>query len=260
MQSSQFKVEKLKASVYPDRKKMGAAVAKAVASKMSELQSTGQVVRIIFAAAPSQDDFLSALIREENIDWKKVIAFHMDDYIGLSPESDQSFRYYLEQHLFNHVQCGEINFIDKNAPDAEQECKRYATLLNESQVHIVCLGIGENGHIAFNDPPVADFDDQETVKVVELDQECRQQQVNDGCFPTLYDVPTHAITLSLPALMSGQNLYCTVPGPRKANAVYKALNDPISTDCPATILRQHENMELFLDNYSAGQMVDIVGK
>lgn len=252
MKESRFQVEKLRAIVFPDRKIMGTAVAKAVAGKISELQSSGHVVRIVFAAAPSQDDFLAALIHEPDIDWQKVIAFHMDDYIGLSPESDQSFRYYLEQHLFNHVQCNQIHFIDKNAPDAHQECKRYAALLKEAPVHIVCLGIGENGHIAFNDPPVADFNDPETVKVVELDQGCRQQQVNDGCFPAINDVPTHAITLTIPALLSGQYLYCTVPGPRKARAVYKALNDPISTDCPASILRQHYNMELFLDKDSAG--------
>jgi glucosamine-6-phosphate deaminase len=252
MQYSQFQVDKIQGFVYPDRKVMGAAVAKAVASKISELQTAGHVVRIVFAAAPSQDDFLAALIHQPQINWQKVVAFHMDDYIGLSPESDQSFRYYLEQHLFNHVQCAQIHFIDRNAPDAQQECKRYAALLNESQIHIVCLGIGENGHIAFNDPPVADFADPETVKVVELDMACRQQQVNDGCFPTLNDVPTHAITLSIPALMSGQYLYCTVRGPRKANAVHKTFNDPISTDCPATVLRRHDNIEVFLDLDSAG--------
>ena len=175
----------------------------------------------------------------------------MDEYIGLPPDSDQSFRYYLETHLFNHVLCKNVHFIDAGSENIEQECNRYSRFLREYPPDIVCLGIGENGHIAFNDPSVADFNDPELVKVVELDEDCRQQQVNDGCFPDLHQVPTHAITLTIPAMMNARYLFVTVPGPRKAQAVHKTLNDQISPDCPATILRTHKNVKLYLDKDSA---------
>ncbi len=252
MQEIHFQVGQIKIAVYPDRQTMGKMVAAAVGKKIMELQQSGRIITMVFAAAPSQDDFLSEFILQKNIDWQRIIALHMDEYMGIPAESEQSFRYYLQKHLFDHVPFKAVHLIDGTTANVQGECQRYAGLLSGAPVDIVCLGIGENGHIAFNDPPVADFNDPEMVKVVKLDPACRRQQVNDGCFAALEDVPTRAISLTIPALMSGQFLFCTVPGERKAPAVYNALHEPVSTACPATILRKHKNMHLFLDRDSAG--------
>ncbi|MNZ79423.1 Glucosamine-6-phosphate deaminase [compost metagenome] len=139
-----------------------------------------------------------------------------------------------------------------SASTVEAECERYSKLLQEAPIDIVCLGIGENGHLAFNDPPVADFEDPMTVKAVELDHACRLQQVNDGCFAELNEVPTHAITLTIPALLSGQHLYCIVPGRAKRAALQQTLHGDISTSCPATILRRHPSCTLYADAHSYG--------
>jgi len=239
-------VDRLRVRVYDTRKQLGTAAGLAVAERMRALLASQPGVRMIFAAAPSQNEFLETLVAQDGIDWSRVTAFHMDDYIGLAPDAPQRFSRFLQDRLFDLVRPGVVHLIDVSA-GIEAECERYGRLLTEAPIDIVCLGIGENGHIAFNDPPVADFDDPVPIKPVELDDACRTQQVNDGCFPTFDAVPTHALTLTIPLMMSGAHLYCMVPGPTKRNAVTETLNGPISTACPATVLRRHPDCTLFVD-------------
>jgi len=244
----EFKVDKLNVQVYASRKEMGEAAARIVRKKISDMLKEKETINMIFAAAPSQNEFLANLIEASEIEWSRINAFHMDEYIGISPKSPQSFGYFLRTNLFDLVNFKEIYYISPNNP--ENEAKRYAELLKKYPPDIVCLGIGENGHLAFNDPPVADFEDPELVKIVELDDACIQQQVNDGCFETISDVPKTAITLTIPALMSAKFMCCVVPGITKANAVKKTLTGEISTNCPASILRTHDNAVLYLDEDS----------
>lgn len=247
-----FKVEKLQSKVYVDRKAMGAAAGKAAADKIRELLKK-KPVSVIFAAAPSQNEFLEALVAAKGIDWKKVTAFHMDEYVGLPGTAPQSFGRWLRDRIFAKVKPGKVHYLDGMAKDSAKECMRYSKLLKASPPDITCMGIGENGHLAFNDPPVADFDDPKAVKIVELDLASRQQQVNDGCFDRLDSVPKTAMTLTIPTLLSAPWIYCMVPGPRKAPAVKRTLEGSIATECPATILRKHGKAILFLDKDSASQ-------
>ncbi len=244
-------VDLLKVQVYADRRSMGLAAARDVAGLMKQLLREKSEVRMIFAAAPSQNEFLEGLSEAEGIDWSRVVAFHMDEYIGLPEDAPQRFGHFLRDRLFDLVVPGKVHLID-SANAVDEECGRYGRLIAEKEIDIVCLGIGENGHIAFNDPPVADFQDPEIVKPVDLDDICRQQQVNDGCFPSLADVPTHALTLTIPALMSGAHLFCIVPGPAKASAVNKTLRGPITPECPASVLRRHPKCTLYLDTFAFG--------
>jgi glucosamine-6-phosphate deaminase len=240
----------MKVEVYKTRAEMGVAAAVRVASTVNELLGQQESVNIIFAAAPSQNEFLKGLL-EASIDWGRVRAFHMDEYIGLAPEAPQAFGNFLRERLFGKAGFLAVHYIDGGATDLKKECERYAGLLLKYPPDIVCMGIGENGHIAFNDPPVADLNDPYMVKVVELDLPCRQQQVNDGCFLRLDLVPTHALTLTVPALMAGRFVYCIVPGPLKAGAVYNTLYQEIAAAYPASVLRRHAHAELFLDVDSA---------
>jgi len=240
----------IKVNVFADRVQMGAAAALTTADIIRHLLASQPVVNMIFAAAPSQNEFLAALSGQP-IEWPRINAFHMDEYIGLDEHSPQSFARYLKEHLFDKTPFRSIHFLQGDAEDPAAECRRYATLLKQLPPDIVCMGIGENNHIAFNDPPVADFHDPETVKIVELDADCRQQQVNDECFPSLAAVPEKALTLTISALMHCRHIICVVPGERKANAVYHTLHSPISEQYPSTILRQHCGVEMFLDKDSS---------
>jgi glucosamine-6-phosphate deaminase len=191
------------------------------------------------------------LSQSPGIDWNKVTAFHLDEYIGLLPDGPQSFGHFLQVRLFEKVHPGHVYYLNGMAEDLDAECKRYAGLLRNHSLDVACIGIGENGHLAFNDPPFANFQDPLLVKVVELDLVSRKQQVRDGCFQNLEEVPQKAITLTIPAILSAKFIYCMVPGPTKAEAVKRTLQDSVSTDCPATILRKRENAILFLDRDSA---------
>ena len=244
----------MKVEVYKTRAEMGVAAVAQVSAKVNELLGQQETVNIIFAAAPSQNEFLEGLL-EAPIDWSRIRAFHMDEYIGLAPEASQGFGNFLRERLFGKVGFLAVHYIDGGATDLKKECERYAGLLLEYPPDVVCMGIGENGHIAFNDPPVADFNDPYLVKVVELDLPCRKQQVNDGCFERLDLVPAHALTLTVPALMAGRFIYCIVPGRLKAEAVYNTLKREIGEACPASVLRRHERAELFLDVDSAEKIV-----
>jgi len=246
-------VENLKVKIFENRTLMGSAVAFEVAERMKELLDVKQTIRMVFAAAPSQNEFLEVLRQDKSLEWNRVEVFHMDEYIGLSKETPQSFSWFLCDKLFNMVRPKEVHLIN-GTNDPYAECERYEKLLTEAPIDIICLGIGENGHIAFNDPPVADFSDPKRIKQVELDEKCRQQQVNDGCFETINDVPSHAITLTIPTIISGSYLYCIVPGETKKEAVYNTMNGPISTECPASILRRHKNCQLYLERGSYGKL------
>ncbi|MBS4208096.1 glucosamine-6-phosphate deaminase [Bacillus sp. FJAT-50079] len=243
--------DKLHYYVCATREDMGRVAGQMAAASIKQLLKEKEIVRVIFASAPSQNETLSYLIHDKDIDWTRVVGFHMDEYIGLSHDSDQWFKTYLQKNITDKIKMKDFHFLDGTA-NPEEEMKRYSSLLNESPIDLVCLGIGENGHIAFNDPPVANFQDTETVKMVELDEYSRQQQVNDGCFSALVDVPTHALTLTIPILISASTLICTVPGKTKKNAVYKVLNEKVSTSCPATILKTHENAHLIMDEEAYG--------
>jgi glucosamine-6-phosphate deaminase len=229
---------------------MGAAAAVKFAKEVNGLLAKKAEVNVVFAAAPSQNEFLKAL-RAESIDWSRVNGFHMDEYIGLPQDAPQGFGNFLKSRLFDVFPFKAVNFLNGNAQNINEECIRYASLLKQYPVDMVCMGIGENGHLAFNDPPVADFDDSFLVKVVELDEICRQQQVNDGCFKSLSEVPKQALTLTIPALLQAGYINCVVPGPTKAEAVKNTLNAEISTANPATILRNHPNTVLYLDKESS---------
>jgi glucosamine-6-phosphate deaminase len=243
--------DSLNVEIHPDRASMGAAAAKRAASILRRAISDKGFARVILASAPSQDEVLAALTAAPELDWSRVTIFHMDEYVGLTGEDPASFRKYQSRHVLSQVHPAAFHGIRGEAPDVFEECLRYARLLAEAPIDLVCMGIGENGHIAFNDPPVADFQDTMAVKVVDLDDACRRQQVNDGCFPDFDAVPRQAITLTCPTLMSARALVCVVPGPRKAAAVKATLHDPVTTACPATILRHHPSAVLYLDSASA---------
>lgn len=242
-----YRKDRLKVHIYDTRTEMGRAAAGDIKACMLSLLETKETIRMIFAAAPSQNEVLAALVNDPEIPWSRVHGFHMDEYIGLSADAPQGFGNFLKEHIFGLVDFGRVSYIDITAGDADAECERYAALLAEQPIDIVVMGIGENGHIAFNDPPVADFNDAKAVKPVELDAICRNQQVNDGCFAKLEDVPKTAITLTVPTLFAGKHLFCIVPAKTKANAVRATLCDGICEKCPATILRRHESAVLYLD-------------
>lgn len=233
--------------IHVSRAEMGRAAAAAIAAEMRSRLRNGGAVRMVFAAAPSQAEMLEALVAEPGIEWRRVTAFHMDDYIGLSADAPERFTLWLRRHLFDRVPFGAVHPIEPGL-DPAAAARAYAEALDAAPIDIVCLGIGVNGHLAFNDPPVADLADPKDVKIVELDGICRRQQVDDGCFARLDDVPTHAITLTVPRLLRADRLFCVVPGAAKRDAVRRALSDPIGAACPATALRRHPHVMLFLDS------------
>lgn len=241
--------------VFQTREEIGAHSAELAANKIKTALKEKDEVRLIFACAPSQDEMLSHLVETPDIDWSRIVGFHMDEYIGLPIDSTQWFKIYIQDHLLSKVSLKEFHFID-GTKSPEIMMAEYTRLLNEAEIDVVCLGIGENGHIAFNDPPVADFNDPFMIKEVQLDPFSRQQQVNDGCFETLDDVPTHALSLTIPALIRAKTMVCTVPGVTKTRAVNQTLTSNISTECPSTILRKHEDAYLLMDKSAFGEYHD----
>lgn len=250
--------------VHADRAALGEAAARDIAAELRRVLTAQGSARIVFAAAPSQRETLESLARSPGIDWSLVTAFHMDEYVGLAPQAPERFGTWLRHTLLDRLPFAAVHLVDP-VPDGRREAgigrsrpggpertaRRYADLLAQAPVDVVCLGIGVNGHIAFNDPPVADFEDPLSVKVVVLDDVCRQQQVDDGCFASVADVPERAITLTVPMLMSGRRLFCMVPGPAKAPAVRSTVLGRLGTHCPSTVLRTHSGCTLYLDAQSA---------
>jgi glucosamine-6-phosphate deaminase len=186
----------------------------------------------------------------QGVDWGRVVAFLLDEYLGLPADHPASFRRYLRERVFQHLEFGEVHLLQGDAPDAEAECRRYAGLLAEAPIDLACIGIGENGHLAFNDPP-ADFEAPGLVHIVDLDEACRRQQVGEGHFASVDGVPPRALSLTVPAILSARIIYCVVPDRRKAEAVRCSLQGPISPSCPGSALRRHQNCRMFLDLDSA---------
>ena len=238
--------------VSESRSEMGARAASDIAHEVRACLDKQPGVRMIFAAAPSQNEMLSALRKEKDIDWSRVTAFHMDEYLDLPADAPQRFGRWLCQALFDHLPFAAVHVLNPG-DDPTQTASEYAAKLNASPIDVVCCGIGSNGHLAFNDPP-ADFDDPLTVKIVHLDMQCRQQQVDDQCFATLSQVPTRALTITVPGLLAGHAIFCSVPGELKREAVRRALLEPIHPMCPASALRLHPRCTLNLDSESAGEI------
>lgn len=247
-------VEKLVVKVFSSREDMGKAAADNAAAWLRELLKVKGEASLMFAAAPSQNEFLAALAVAPGIDWGRVTAFHMDEYIGLDPVHPAGFGNFLDRHIWGRLPLGKVHYLGGQEGAPEDIAAAYAHLLAEYPIDGCFMGVGENGHIAFNDPPVADFADSSMVKLVELDLACRTQQVNDGCFPALEEVPTHALTVTVPGIMAADRLFCMVPGARKADAVRQMLEGPVEEACPASILRRHPNACLYLDEEAAAQL------
>ncbi len=246
----QFQKDTLKVQIYETRAEMGAEAAKEIAACIHRLLSEKPEINMIFAAAPSQNEVLAALAADKSIPWERIHAFHMDEYVGIAPDAPQGFAQFLKRAIFDKLPFASVDLIDCTA-EPKAEAARYSALLQEHPTDIVCMGIGENGHIAFNDPHVAKFDDSAWVKVVDLDETCRMQQVHDGCFASLDEVPKYALTLTVPTLARAPYRFCVVPAATKANAVKNTVEGPIGEACPATVLRQAEGSTLYCDADSA---------
>ena len=242
-----FYCGKLRTRVFDTRGEMGVCAGTEAALKIKELLAEKDEINVMFAAAPSQNETLQALMADPDIDWKRVNGFHMDEYVGLDEAHPAGFRNFLKKAVFDRKPFQSVNLLNGNAPDPEKEAERYGELLKEHPLDVCILGVGENGHIAFNDPPVADFHDPKLVKIVKLDEVCREQQVHDGCFAALDEVPTHALSVTIPGLCGAKWMYCSVPAATKANAVKHLVQDAVSTACPATILKEQEHAFLYTD-------------
>jgi glucosamine-6-phosphate deaminase len=246
-----FRAGQLNVHVYESRAAMGAAAAAAVAAELRRLLGARGRAVAVFASAPSQNEFLASLTREPGVEWPRVKGFHLDEWAGMVDAAPQSFRKFLLDRLVHKVEFGEFDGLRGEAPDLGAEAERYAARLAEDPPDFAVLGIGENGHLAFIDPPFCDFEDPLAVKVVELDEVCRRQQVNDGLFAGLEEVPRNALSLTIPTIMARPKLFAIVPGPAKRDAIKAAVEGPIATSCPASILRNHPDAHLFIDRDSA---------
>jgi glucosamine-6-phosphate deaminase len=247
----EFTVDALAVRVYSTQADLAEDAAEWVTRQLGEVLARQGRTAAILASATSQIQFLEALARRSEIDWSRVTLFHMDEYLGLSAGHPASFRRFMRERVESRLRPGAFHYLAGDCLEPLAECDRYSALMRAQPIDLCCLGIGENGHIAFNDPPVADFNDSRLVKLVKLDEPCRQQQVGEGCFPNLESVPQYAFTLTVPALCAARRMVCVVPEARKADAVRQALRGPISTACPASILRRQSQCTLFLDAESA---------
>jgi glucosamine-6-phosphate deaminase len=237
----------MKIEILPTRAALGIAAASAIAAFLKNHTP----LAAMFAAAPSQTETLEALVKMPGIDWQKIQAFHLDEYSGATPDCSYSFRRYLIDTVFSRVPVASFEGLRGESADLEAERIRYSTALAAANPTVAFIGIGENGHLAFNDPPAARFDDPDAVRIVQLTESCRQQQVHDKTFPNLEAVPLAALSVTIPRLMQIPHLFVMVPGIRKAEAVRTALEGPIAEACPASILRRHPDVTLFLDADSA---------
>lgn len=253
-----FKSDKLIVNIYDSRMEMGRYAALEAAAYLRNLLSCKKEIYVVFAAAPSQNEFLQELVAAPNIAWERVHALHMDEYVGLSADAPQGFGNFLKSRIFEKVPFASVHYIGSEK-EPGMACADYEQLLRTHAIDIVFMGIGENGHIAFNDPHVADFNDPEMIKKVDLDLVCRQQQVNDGCFGHLDEVPMYALTLTIPTLFSANRIFCIVPASTKAAAVKATVYGEISPCCPASILRNHDYATLYVDNDSGKYLIENSG-
>lgn len=249
-----MKVDQLQVFIADSREEMGRISGHDIAAMLKVLLSMKDEVNVMFAAAPSQNDVLASLIADPDIAWDRVNAFHMDEYIGLSRTAPQGFGNFLRERVFDRAPFKSVNYINPEAADPQAEAARYEALLLAYPMDVCILGIGENGHIAFNDPGEADFHDVRLVKPVHLDERCRQQQVNDGCFAAIDDVPKTALTVTVPGMLRAKAMFCVVPTTNKAEAVSRTLLGEISPACPASVLRTKPAARLYLDPASASRL------
>lgn len=250
------KFDRLNVEVYESKDRMGRAAAARAAAEIERTTRDFQKLNLLVSTGASQFEFIDALSEMPQLSWDLVDVFHLDEYIGISASHPSSFRHWIRTRIEERWRPKSVQYIEGDAQDPEAECRRYAALIASNPIDLGFIGIGENGHLAFNDPPVADFRDEKAVKVVELDHACRTQQVNEGWFETLDDVPRHAITLTIPTIMKSRTIISVVPDQRKADAVFHALTGPIEETWPASILREHPNATLYLDAESASLIMN----
>jgi len=246
-----FRVKQTLVEVYIEKEEMGGAAASYAAELIRESIASRGRARIVIGTGPSQDEVIAALVAAPGVDWRQVEVFHMDEYVGLSALHPASFRRWLKEHVTDRVKPGQVHYLAGDAPDPGAECTRYAELLAAAPIDVTFLGFGENGHIAFNDPHVADFHDPLLVKRVEMDRRCRMQQVGEGHFRTLEDVPREALTVTCPALLGARYVIACVPDKRKAEAVRNAIEGPLTTECPASAVFARPRARVYLDVHSA---------
>jgi glucosamine-6-phosphate deaminase len=248
--SRSFYKDKLKVEIFEEKEGMGRKSSDFVCKEINRAILGKGSANLILGTGASQYPLHESLLKED-LDWTKINLFHLDEYIGLSEKHPASFRNFLRKRIADKVKPKNVYYLQGDADDIDAEIRRYEQLLKDNPVDVACIGIGENGHVAFNDPGTANFNDPAYVKVVEMDLLCRKQQVGEGWFPTIDRVPQKAVTLTIPAIMDCKALCCTVPDERKSEAVYNTLSSGITTDCPASILRAHDNAVLFLDRFAA---------
>ena len=249
-------VDQLTVEIFPDVTKLARAAASDAADALRAAIAERGAANVMLATGNSQLVFLAELVTYTDVDWGRVTAFHMDEYVGLPPTHAASFQRYMRERVAANVPFQAFHYLQGDTGDAEQEARRYADLLRAHPLDLCCCGIGENGHLAFNDPPVADFDDPLDVKVVALEEASRRQQVAEGHFASIADVPTHAITVTIPALLRARRVLAIVPEQRKAAPVQAALEGPISTACPASYLRTQRHATLYIDDESASLLAE----
>ncbi len=238
----------MKIIIGKDKNDMGRLAADDAAAKICAAIAANGEARVIFASAASQFEFIEALLTHKEIDWSKVCGFHLDEYVGLKADHPASFRRFLKERLLAKLPCAvkSFTFVGGDAPDTAAECARLETALREKPIDLACIGIGENGHIAFNDPP-ADFGTKAAYAVVKLDEVCRKQQVGEGWYPNLDAVPTHAFSMTVPQILATKSIVVIVPDDRKAEAVKHTVEDAVSPMVPATALKNHADCALYLD-------------
>ncbi|MEX2543148.1 MAG: glucosamine-6-phosphate deaminase [Trueperaceae bacterium] len=249
------KYDRLRVEIHASSESLAQAAATRAASLLADAIESRGTARVVLATGNSQLEFFRTLRQLDSgdwsVDWSKVEAFHMDEYLGIGEAHVASFRRFLRREVVEPLGLGEFHGIEGDPESAEETIERYSALLSAKSVDLCCMGIGENGHLAFNDPPGVDFDDPQLLRVVALDEVSRQQQVGEGHFPEISAVPTHAITLTIPALLSARHIIVIAPEDRKAEAVHKALEGAIDPSCPASILRTAGHANLYLDVASA---------
>jgi glucosamine-6-phosphate deaminase len=246
-----LKADALSVRVYAHQAEMARGVARIAQGYLREILAAKGSAAAILATGNSQIMFLEELIRLGGVEWSQITLFHMDEYLGISDQHKASFRRYMRERVERRVKPRAFHYLEGDALLPLDECERYTALLRAQPIDLCCLGVGENGHLAFNDPPVANFEDKRTVNIARLDEPCRLQQVGEGHFASLNDVPQYALTLTIPALCSAKKMLCIAPEKRKAKAIKDALHGPISTNCPASVLRRQAHATLFLDADSA---------
>ena len=246
-----FDVDQATVRVHATPEDLGRDAAVEAAATIAAAVAARGTAHVMFATGNSQLAFLDALTTQGDVDWSNLVGYHMDEYVGIDADHPASFRRYLRERIVDRVHPQRFHYLAGDTPDPEGECKRYASLLAGHRLDLCCLGIGENAHLAFNDPPAADFDDPELVKIVVLDERCRRQQVGEGHFASIDAVPPRAITVTIPGLLAARRVLAVVPEARKRGPVLVALTGPVSADCPASILRTQPHVLVELDADSA---------